>query len=163
MCVTVSLTLSTRGCREDAMENSAPNYGGTFSFKNECSFRLSGHASPAQRKPNSNSSLRSPVTALQKLGRNCSIYPHFISMLQEDFRLANKFPEVSTLAGPLYSGKFSLVQIFAKIPFLFQKKFSLFQFLRLALAWAIDHAPLLSPALQRTKDLPWETVGRRLK
>ena len=28
--------------------------------------------------------------------------------------------------------------------------------------WAIDHAPLLLPGLQRTKDLPWETVGRRL-
>ena len=84
------------------MENSAPNHGGTFSHKNECSFRLSGHASPAQRKPDSNSSRRSPVAALQKLGRNCSIYPRFISMLQEDFRLANKFPEVSTLAGPLY-------------------------------------------------------------
>ena len=83
------------------MEKSAPNHGGTFSLKNECSFRLSGHASPAQRKPDSNSSRRSPVTALQKLGRNCSIYPRFISMLQEDFRLANKFPEVSTLAGPL--------------------------------------------------------------
>ena len=83
------------------MENSAPNHGGTFSHKNECSFRLSGHASPAQRKPDSNSSRRSPVAALQKLGRNCSIYPRFISMLQEDFRLANKFPEVSTLAGPL--------------------------------------------------------------
>ena len=83
------------------MENSAPNHGSTFSHKNECSFRLSGHASPAQRKPNSNSSRRSPVAALQKLGRNCSIYPRFISMLQENFRLANKFPEVSTLAGPL--------------------------------------------------------------
>ena len=83
------------------MENSAPNHGGTFSHKNECSFRLSGHASPAQRKPDSNSSRRSPATALQKLGRNCSIYPRFISMLKEDFRLANKFPEVSTLAGPL--------------------------------------------------------------
>ena len=82
------------------MENSAPNHGGTFSHKNECSFHLSGHASPAQRKPDSNSSRRSPVAALQKLGRNCSIYPRFISMLQEDFRLANKFPEVSTLAGP---------------------------------------------------------------
>ena len=99
-CATVSLTLSTRSCREGAMEKSAPNHGGTFSLKNECSFRLSGHASPAQRKPDSNSSCRSPVPALQKLGRNCSIYPRFISMLQEDFRLANKFPEVSTLAGP---------------------------------------------------------------
>ena len=87
------------------MENSAPNHGGTFSYKNECSFRLSGHASPAQRKPDSNSSCRSPVAALQKLSRNnCSIYPRFISMLQEDFRLANKFPEVSTLAGPLKGG-----------------------------------------------------------
>ena len=28
-------------------------------------------------------------------------FTRFISMLQEDFRLANKFPEVSTLAGPL--------------------------------------------------------------
>ena len=105
-CATVSLTLSTRSCREGAMEKSAPNHGGTFSLKNECSFRLSRHASPAQRKPDSNSSRRSPVTALQKLGRNCSIYPRFISMLQEDFRLANKFPEVSTLAGPLFLFRF---------------------------------------------------------
>ena len=93
------------------MEKSAPNHGGTFSLENECSFRLSGHASPAQRKPDSNSSRRSPVTALQKLGRNCSIYPRFISMLQEDFRLANKFPELSTLAGPLSSGKFLRVKL----------------------------------------------------
>ena len=71
------------------MEKSALNHGGTFPLKNECSFRLSGHASPAQRKPDSNSSCRSPVTALQKLGRNLSIYPRFISMLQEDFRLAH--------------------------------------------------------------------------
>ena len=83
------------------MENRILNHTGTFPLKNECSFRLSDHASPAQRKRDSNSSRRSPVTALQKLGRNCSIYPRFISMLQEDFRLANKFPEVSTLAGPL--------------------------------------------------------------
>ena len=69
------------------MENSDPNHGGIFSLKNECSFCLSGHASPAQRKPDSNSPRRSPVTALQKLGRNCLIYLHFISMLQEDFRL----------------------------------------------------------------------------
>ena len=84
------------------MENNAPNHGGTFSQKNECSFRLSGHASPAQRSA-SNSSCQSPVAALQKLGRNCLIYLRFISMLQEDFHLANKFPEVSTLAGPLKS------------------------------------------------------------
>ena len=43
-CATVSLTLSTRSCREGAMEKSAPNHGG----------------------------------------------------------VANKFPEVSTLAGPLF-------------------------------------------------------------
>ena len=82
------------------MEKSAPNHAGSLSLKNECSLRLSGHASPAQRKLDSNRSCRSPVTALQKLGGNCSIYPRFISMLQEAFRLANKFPEVSTLAGP---------------------------------------------------------------
>ena len=35
-------------------------------------------------------------------------------------------------------------------------------FSRLALVRAINHAPLSSPGLQRTKDLPWETVGRRL-
>ena len=29
--------------------------------------------------------------------------------------------------------------------------------------WAIDHALLSSPGLQRTKDLPWETVGHHLK
>ena len=58
-----------------------------------------------------------------------------------------------------YSGKFSLVQIFAKIPFPLQKKFSRFQFSHLA---SYCHAPLLSPGLQWTKDLPWETVGRRL-
>ena len=96
------LALSTRSCWEGAMENSAPNHGGTFSHIHECSFRLSGHASSAHRKPDSNSSPSITSCSLTKtVGRNCSIYPRFISMLQEDFRLANKFPEVSTLAGPL--------------------------------------------------------------
>ena len=39
-----------------------------WTFSLECFFRLSGHASPAQRKPDSNWSCHSRVTALQKRG-----------------------------------------------------------------------------------------------
>ena len=66
-CATVSLTLSTRSCWEGAMENIIPKHAGTFSLKNEWFFRLSGHASPAQHKLDSNWSCHSRVTALQNV------------------------------------------------------------------------------------------------
>ena len=98
-CATVSLTLSTQSCWKGAMENITRNtlvhfLSSTFSVSVVMPHQLSANLTRI-----------GPVThELQpyKTWLKLIDFLHFISMLQEDLRLANKFLEVSTFTGPPY-------------------------------------------------------------